>query len=517
MTAPRKRSSSNGKPRETFLETFPRPPKHARVLFAGYPAGYSVAMSNLGFHFLYGSLARSGRFRVERFFGDTSPVTFESGRRIRDASALLVSISYEEDYLDLVRILIGSGIEPEREKRRGEPLVIAGGPAVSSNPLPLSDIIDVAVLGEGETAVGILADLLDELPDGSLPDLPLRLAGREGFFLPGVQGSKASFSGERQKEVFTRSVIISPDTVFSDTMLFETGRGCAGSCGFCLATSIYRPLRAVSIASIEKALDGLDEPVKKAGLVSTAVTAHPRFHDLVDLFLRRGISLGFSSINASGLDAGDAAIIARAGARSVSLAPESGSEKLRKRLGKNVPDEAYIDAVGLLAASGISNIGLYFLTGYPGEDENTIDRTRLFLEKIRRSAGRAALTVSVNAMVPKPWTPLQYYPMPGADILRTRIEAIRAVCRKIRINCQAKSLRSSMRQAVLSVGGREVGMALISYSSGGISWRKALASSGVDPDLPNRERGIEGSLPWSVIEGPEGGGTLLDRYRKIIA
>jgi len=473
-------------------------------------------MSNLGFHFIYGALARSGRFSVERFFSDTSPLTFESGRPIGDAFALLFSVSYEEDYLDLVRILIDSGIEPLREKRRGAPLVIAGGPAVSANPLPLSDIIDVAVLGEGEEAAGILADLLDEAPIGGGPELPARLAGLDGFFLPGVDGARAAFSGERRRDVFPKSVIITPDTVFSDTMLFETGRGCAGSCGFCLATALYRPLRFVSPGSVEKALDELKAPVGKAGLVSTAVTAHPRFSELVELFLNRGISLGFSSISASGLDESAARLVARAGARSVSLAPESGSEELRIRLGKNVPDEAYFNAVRILSENGIRNIGLYFLTGYPGEDEGTFEKTGIFLERIRRSAGRASLTLSVNAMVPKPWTPLQHYAMPGEGVLRARMEKIRAIGRKARIECRIKPLRSSMRQALLSVGGREIGPALILYLSGGVSWKKALLLSGADPGLPFRERGVDGVLPWSAIEGPCGGAQLLERYRKMM-
>ena len=189
-------------------------------------------MSNLGFHYIFAEASRSGKFRVERFFSDTAPLTLETGRRLGEASCLLISVSYEEDYINLVRMMIDSGIEVTREKRGGRPLIIVGGPAISANPLPLSDIIDAAVIGEGE---GTTASILEILSGAEKAEKVLeRLSGVDGIFIPGREDSRVTFRKEKTRDVFPHSVIMTEKTAFPDTMLFETGRGCPGACGFCL-------------------------------------------------------------------------------------------------------------------------------------------------------------------------------------------------------------------------------------------------------------------------------------------
>ena len=261
--------------RERLLERFPPPPSGALRVAAGYPAPYRVGMANLGFHFLYGGLRRSPRLAVERFFSDTAPLTLETGARLSSASALFFSVSYEEDYLNVVRILHRSGIPALRKERFGGPIVIAGGPAVSANPAPLSSIADAIALGEGEgTLEGIVRVLGEEGAVEPREALPA-LAALSAVLVPGVSGPGVSYNEPIAGGPFARSIIVTPENVFPDMMLVESGRGCPGACAFCLATSLYRPFRFLRREALEEMLSRLDAPVRKVGLVSPAVAANP--------------------------------------------------------------------------------------------------------------------------------------------------------------------------------------------------------------------------------------------------
>ena len=473
-------------------------------------------MSNLGLHFIYRSLASRGVLRVERFFTDTAPFTFETGTDISNAFALLFSVSYEEDYLDLIRILVTAGIEPLRSRREGKPFIIAGGPAVSANPLPLSDIVDAAALGEGEDTIDEIAEILEFADHDDRISVIERLAKIESIYVPSIPDRIAVIKHGSSEGPFPHSIILSSDTVFPDTLLIETGRGCPGSCGFCLARSLYRPYRPAPVEAIAELLEKTVGKVNKLGLVSTAVISHPRFKEIIEMILDYKLSVGFSSFKAEDIDAEKASMLSAAGVRSASLAPESGSEKVRFRLGKKVPDEVYLNAVKELVENGILNINLYMLTGCPGENDKAFDQTGIFLKRIKEVSGRGKISVHTNVVVPKPWTPLQFYPIPSIGELTRNIAAISKMCRDTGISSDAKSIRSSLRQAILSIGGSGAGKALLAYSGGSISWKKALRENRTDPDQIHRERGIDQPLPWERIAGPCRKDTLLAGYRKMV-
>jgi radical SAM superfamily enzyme YgiQ (UPF0313 family) len=473
-------------------------------------------MSNLGFHFLYHSLRGQPDLAVERFFLDTAPFTIETGARISSAAVLLFSVSYEEDFIGLVRILGYAGIAPAREERSGTPLVIAGGAAVSGNPVPLADIVDAAVLGEGEAPIGEIAQSFSEYRRSD-PHLTLeKLAGVPGIYLPGSGEKQVRFASPAALgDSFPRSAIVSAKTVFSDTLLMEIGRGCPGSCGFCLARSLYGPFRHVPMECIARFVSSAPIPIERVGLVSTAVTAHPEFDSLVRFFTERGISVSFSSLRAGDLD--DAAIetLSLTGTRSASLAPESGSEQVRYRLGKRIPDEAFFDAGARLARAGIRHFSLYLLVGCPGEGPESLSKTRRFLQRFKRSIDGRSCTVHVNIMVPKAWTPLQFYPMPVKNELEERVNQMRSMCKDLGLGIKTKTVRSAMRQAVLSLGDERVGRGIIRHVIDGVSWKKAMTVEGIDFSFPHEERGMAGSLPWDFIEGPASRDALAARYKRL--
>jgi len=492
---------------EIPLETFPAPPPGAPLAIAAYPNSYATGMSNLGFHFVYSSLSRSGRFRVERRFSGEPP-----GREKPDA--LFFTVSYEEDLLNLVRILVSLGIEPLREGRAGGPLVIAGGPVVSSNPLPFFPLADVLAAGEGEP---VMQRVISAVAEGGTDreTLVSRLSGAGGLILPGY-AETASAALPADPALFQHSSILAQGTAFPDMLLVEISRGCPGACAFCMATSIYRPFRTMPLDRFESILDQArgsagGVPVS-VGLVSTAAAAHPDFIRILEAVEARGGRVGLSSLRAEDIDAEKAEAIGMAGIKSVSLAPETGSEGMRMRLGKRAPDRAYLDATRMLRGAGVSRFTLYMLAGLPGEDARTFAEAERFLSAFSDAAGGARVEVNLNVLVPKPRTPLQFMAMPGRAEIGRSIDSMTASCRSAGVRISAKGQRSSMNQARIALGGEATGRAAVRYAEGGTSWKRALRDEGVDPDFIHSERGTDGILPWEKVFGDRGREALLRRY-----
>jgi radical SAM superfamily enzyme YgiQ (UPF0313 family) len=498
--------------REVTIERFPRPANAAVRVAAGYAAPYRVAMSNLGYHFLYAGLRRSPGLRVERFFADTSPATLESGSPLSEKTALLFSISYEEDYLNVVRMLHESGVPPLRAERRGGPLVIAGGPAVSANPFPLADIVDAATLGEGEGMLEAIVSVLEDASGVERDALRERLARIPGVLVPGLSPAGVSLREGSRLESFPRSVILTPETVFPATLLVECARGCPGACAFCLATSIYRPYRAMPFEALRELIDSFAVPIRRVGLVSTALAAHPDFERIVRFLRSKEISVAFSSLRAEDLDDDKAALVGAIGTSSVSLAPESGSEIARSRLGKKVPDEVYFQAARKLHEAGVRRFTLYLLIGWPSNDDAMISNTVTFIEHFKQNINRARLDVHVNPIIPKAWTPFQFLAMPEEQELSAAQRGLEKALGRAGANVSVKSVRSALRQALFSTGDERIGRAIVLHVVDGLSWKKALREAQVNERFPHEEKGPETSFPWDAIEGPVRRGALFKRF-----
>lgn len=500
-------AETTGRKTEIFLESYPPPSRRAPFVLAAYPNTYRVGMSNLGLHFLFRELSRPGIFRVERHFTDSKPPAHKP-------QIVFATISYEEDLINLVKMLRDLGIEPSREDRGGDPLVIAGGAAVSANPLPVSPIADAVALGEGESA---LREIIEALSGVSHPAGALPLIDRtEQVFVPAL-GGRSSASGRSAPEDFQRSVILTPDTVFADTLLVEISRGCPGRCSFCLATAVYDPFRPVPAERIEEIIESAAGRARKVGLVSTAAAAHPDFERIMEYLSSRSIAAGISSLRAADLDGASIRLIAGSGVRSVALAPESGSERVRRLAGKGVGDDVFVRTVSMLAEAGVARISLYLIAGLPGGGDGEIGETEAFMAAMKKAAGRTRLAAHLNALVPKAGTPLQYHPLPPLKELEETMRGIESACRGSGVPCETKSLRSSMRQAVLSLGGEETGRALLRLAAGRVSWKKALRGEGADPALPFRERGMPEPLPWDRFYSDEARAGLARRYMSLRA
>jgi radical SAM superfamily enzyme YgiQ (UPF0313 family) len=495
---------------ERFLERYPVEQSDAPLAIAAYPNRYAVGMSNLGFHFLFSSLAGSGLFRVQRSFLDSEG----SGQ---GGDAVFFTVSYEEDLLGVVRMLTEMGIEPLRANRQGGPLVIAGGPVVSSNPLPLFPIVDILAAGEGEL---VLPRILKTVSGGNdKRRIADELSDIDGILLPGFS-EDTILPAPVVPDDFQRSVILSPGAVFPDMLLVEISRGCPGACSFCMATSIYRPFRTISRERFETIVDSAIREVgtleARIGLVSTAAAAHPQFTELIRTAADKGLGVGMSSLRAVDIDPGKAEAIVAAGIKSISLAPESGSEKLRRRLGKNVSDATYIKAVKLLSAGGIKRLSMYMLAGVPGENEESQAETKSFLSKLTAAAGDSRISVHLNLLVPKPQTPLQFMALPVPKDIARSVDSMREGCLSSGVGFTVKGRRSSINQAIIALGDESVGRAAVRFASGRTSWKRALKDEGFDPASIHEDRSSADLLPWEKVFGKAGREALLARYKAVI-
>jgi radical SAM superfamily enzyme YgiQ (UPF0313 family) len=531
-------------------------------------------MSNLGFLLIYARINARPDALCERAFlsGDgrrrapprgpgagppaNSPVegrTLESGRPLSSFDVVAVSLSYENDLLNVPAILAAGGIPPFREDRAASggryPLVVAGGFAASLNPEPVGVFADAVVVGDGERAV----DLLLERKPGSAGDPGYRreLSAIPGVYVPGgytpeyaesppsdraAGGLPAlraieplpGFPARVAREVLdlrllspSPPVILSEEAELGSMSLVETSRGCPGMCGFCAAAHACPTFREVPLDHVRAAVASAWPYRKKVGLIGAAVLDWRPFRELAREILLRGGTVSPASVRADLVDEEIAEILARSGHRTVALAPECGDARLRARLGKRVPDETFFSAAEVLARSGIVSFKLYFLVGLPGvpreEEVGGITRfLRTFRERVlavARGVGRMGVVTSVlSPFVPKPFTPLQWASMSPEEELKSRVVELGTAVRAVpNMRVSASTPWDAVVQGYLGLSDRRVAAGLRMARPGKLP-RTAPGLTGALASVVFREMGGGEYFPWEVIDGGLRKGALRARY-----
>ena len=545
-----------------------------------YPNRYEAAMSNLGFLTIYARINARADAVCERAFlpreaegrvlrrGGRRPMprgepagrglpltTLESSRTLSDFDVVAFSLSYENDLLNLPALLAAGGVPPFRadrakakpSRREGRPLVLAGGFAASLSPEPAGALADAVVVGDGERAVGSILDLGPPRPadDGYLKDL----AAIPGLFVPdGYVPEYASPEGEgrkaparlkgfRPRAGFPARVVretlpleefppippvLSEDAELGRMTLVETSRGCPKRCGFCAAAHACPDFREVPLAHVRATVDALWQHRKTVGLVGAAVLDWSHFRDFSREILSRGGAISPASVRADLVDAEIAGILSESGHRTVALAPETGSEELRARIGKEVADGVFFSAGRTLARAGIVSFKLYFLCGFPGAGvEEEVEGAVAFLAAFRREVLREAkslgrmgtITAVMSAFVPKPFTPLQWAPMAREEDLRRRQQGVSAGIRSLpNVRVRADSPRSSLLQGYLGLSDRRVEGILRQAETGRVRLPRGDALS----EVVFREKDADEVFPWDVIAGGLPRRALRARYERII-
>lgn len=522
-----------------------------RVALA-YPNTYYVAMSNLGWQLVYALINKRSDSLCERVcLPDISTKTYlsslESNIPLNQFDIVGFSVSFEHDYLNLLKMLELGGIELEKNKRDEQfPLVIAGGVCAFMNPEPLADFIDAFVLGEAEE---VLYEFIDTYKTGkqsgeSKESILYRLAKIPGIYVPQFYQvayrpdgkiaqivSEKGLPGQLQVRVVQdlnnwtgNSQLFSPHTEFNDTCLVELSRGCARRCYFCLLGSLYQPYRPRGMDQISDMVNKAQKLGKKIGLLGAAASDYP-YLDKICRNLDKNLALSISSLRADSLASNLLQTLFSSGQKSVTLAPEAGSERLRTFINKGLSENDILGAVNQIAAIGFLNFKLYFMLGLPSEESGDVQAIIELCLKIKeivlkhaRSRGKMGrIVLSISSFVPKPHTPFQWLPMEREKNLKDKLKFIKkSLAKEGNIKVLGESPRQAFIQGLLSRGDRRMGKLLLEVYKLNGNWKKGIKATGISPDFYlYRQKSIDEILPWQFLQSQKLK-TYLHRLYKII-
>jgi radical SAM superfamily enzyme YgiQ (UPF0313 family) len=473
-----------------------------------YPNSYAVGMSSLAMHTLYRYWNAQPGVVCERAFawlgrsaGEAGPpLLLESQRPLAEAAVVAISVSFEMDYFHVVDLLRRAGIPP-RAAERGDrdPMVLLGGPAVSANPAPLAPLADAILIGEAEPALPALTGaLVAAAPDGRAA-LLAALGGIEGLYLP------QQHHGEPVRRLClddldawpTSSAILAPQAEFGDMHLIEIARGCMRGCRFCLAGYLYRPMRERSVASImQQARAGRAQ--RKVGLVAAAVSDYSAIDELAARLRAKDLAISVSSLRVRPLSPLLVQALQDSGAQSITLAPEAGSERLRRAISKGVSHDDVLHAAELLAGR-FSSLKLYYMIGLPDETDADVDEIVALSAAAQKAFGREVV-VNITPFVPKAHTPFERVSVaPEADI-EARLKRLQSACRAQRLQFRSEVAWQARVQAVLARGDRAVGEALLAQRRPDARhFLREMVAGGVDPERYLQAQPPEAALPWDFI------------------
>lgn len=513
-----------------------------RVALA-FPNTYFVGMSNLGLQTVYRLFNQHPDVVCERVFlpakqelsalmqSGARLVTIESGTPVNDFDVFAFSVSFEWDYTNVLTMLRMSGVPPRADERdHRHPLIVIGGAVTFVNPEPLALFADLIGAGEGETLVPSLVNGISAAT--SRQDLLRVMSTQRGWYVPSLYDVDYSSDGTihqyrphgdapatvKKAALKTTeacdppaTTIFTPDTEFGSRFLVEVVRGCANLCRFCWAGYNYLPVRAFPT---ERILDMAREArthATRVGLVSIALCDHPDIEHLLRSLSSMGYSISPASLRLDDLTPTIVSLLKESGERTLTIAPETGSDRLRRVINKTVTNEEIRDRGELIFSSGIESLKLYFMIGLPTEtDEDLVAIRDLTIElrdimvKHARARGRIGrIVASVNPLVPKPGTAYQWLPMERSDVIQRKMARLRSLVAGIdNVYFNIKSERHSYYQALLSLGDRRVAPAIEAAEQNGGNWRQAVADSGVDGDFYIfRDRSNDAILPWDIIDG----------------
>ena len=526
-----------------------------------FPNTYWVGMSNLGFQTIYRLFNAQDDVVCERVFlppkqelselvASKAPLlTLESQTPVGEFDVVAFSVSFEWDYVNLLTLLRLAGV-PRYAVERGphHPLVVVGGAVTFVNPEPLAPFADVIAAGEGEVLVPALDRAFREAT--GRPDLLQRLSQERGFYVPSfyepqygldgaltgyVQAAGAPPAPMPVRKAAVRSTdaldppatsIFTPETEFGSRFLVEVVRGCANLCRFCWAGYNYLPVRSFPADRILHLAEAARPHASRVGLVSIALCDHPEIERILARLHEMGYGISPASLRLDDLTEPIVRVLRESGERTITIAPETGSDRLRRVINKTVTNDEILDRAELIFASGIENLKLYYMIGLPTETDDDLVAIRDLTIQMRESMVRHArprgqigrIVASVNPLIPKPGTAYQRLAMEDPAVTDRKIKRLRALTAGIdNVYFNIKSERHSYYQALLSLGDRRVAAVVDAAERNGQNWRAAVAEAGVDADFfIFRDRTADAVLPWDVIDGGMKSSFFQSEYEKAL-
>ncbi len=512
-----------------------------------YPNSYHVGMSNLGFQTLYRILNAQDDVICERAFlpdpealelyrnTQTPLFSLESQKPLSSFDILAFSISFENDFLNVLTLLELAHLPLESRLREGRyPWVIGGGVAVFLNPEPVSEFFDLFILGEAEE---VLEEFLEvwrqtsfDKRGGKKDDVLVNLSRVEGVYVPKfyqvIYGEDGKITAMEPDSRFprrvkrrwvpkldqfpTQSTLFTPDTEFRDMALVEMNRGCPRGCRFCAACFVYYPFRNRSLSLLESVSKEALLGEHRIGLTGTAVSDHPQLLPLCQSILSQQGEISLSSLRVDAVTPPLVQCLKDGKERTVAIAPEAGSERLRRMVKKGYGEEEILKSVDTLVENGVSQIKCYFLIGLPAETDDDVKDILSLARRVRHhilsgqkdGRKRWRLVLSVNPFIPKPATPFQWAPLEDIGELKKKLKMIqKGIQREAGMEMIHDLPKWAYVQALLSRGDRRVGKILMASHRHQGNWRKAFQETDINPDFyVYRKRDLDEVFPWDFID-----------------
>jgi radical SAM superfamily enzyme YgiQ (UPF0313 family) len=458
-----------------ILYILPRPSKtqtSINVTWA-YPNSYLVGTSGLGYQLIWWLLEQNQNLNVFRAFTDYQDPGWQ------DSELIGFTLSWELDFSNVLSMLNARSVPLlSAERDASHPIVFGGGPVLSANPEPFADFFDVILLGDAEVMIPAFIERWQEIRNNPSREAQLlELAKVEGIYIPAlyqysIDGKSGSLQAvlpihdgvpERiQKQVYmpppdyiAHSVMLNPKSSFGNMFLVEVVRSCPQECRFCLASYLTRPFRGANVETLLQKIDLGLQYTKKIGLLGPSVTEHPQFAQIAEgLLERRDVDISVASIRADTIDPLILKMLVQLGQKSVTIALESGSERLRAIMKKNLTETEIHSAMDAIAGSGLSGVKLYGIAGLPEETQADLDETVRLLTQLKKKHRALRITFGISSFVPKAQTPFQWA---GRDRESgKKIEYLRKHLSKVGIDVRPESHNWSDIQALLSRGDRRL-------------------------------------------------------------
>lgn len=528
----------------------PRPGNTAYNAVIVFPNDYNIGMANLGFLRAYELLNKSGFISADRAFlqKDTSRgiISLESRKKISSYDLIFFSLSYENDFYNILSILETEKIPFLSEQRDSSfPLIIAGGVIGFLNPEPVAPIFDLILAGEAESIFPDFFSCLLTFEPGKLRKNKQEIVEYSGKLKGIYAPSHYEFAFDKNNvlqeikpdpgfpekikrvwapanSAFSSSVITTEFSRLSNINMIEVARGCKRGCRFCSAGFIYLPLRSSNPETVIKYIDSLGEN-EKAGFVGFDTLDNDNIGKYMSYSRDTGKGFSLSSIRLDCLDEKNLGIISDTGLKTVTIGIETGSERLKKLINKDISNEEIISVIERIVDHGIINIKAYFMIGLPLEEETDLDETislvnsmrDIFISSSKKKGRIGNLTVSFSPFVPKAWTPLQWENFENPHGLRKKINYISGKLKHLpNIDIRYNPVKSAYVEAFLARGSRRSLDILIHSYKNKINLDKAVLNLNLKMNEFIRKFDTGELLPWDIIEQGVSKKYLLEEYRR---
>lgn len=480
------------------------------------PGDAALALSALGWQAAWRLLTDDPALAVERVFcrpGEV-PKAEDSGRSLTEFPVVAFSLCYEEDYLPVAAALAAAGIPLASRQRPDFPIVMGGGPLSFLNPAPILPALDLLFVGEAEAG---LAEVLAKIRQAAMAGADkaaclAAVAHMPGVLVPGLtrtpvrRAVAACADGPTVLAEPAHSCFVSGHAAFRDMFLVEVNRGCPYGCRFCAAGYVYRPPRQARLAGLQALIE--DVSPRKVGLVGTALTDWQDLLPFLVWLKKRGTKFSLSSIRADGVTPELLGILREAGLRTLTLALEAPSVRLRRAANKQLSVEALLRAVSLAGKHGVNHLKFYLIVGWPGETEADFDELAPLMRDIAAAGsvgvgkrGVAHATLSVNPLVPKPVTPMQWAPMASEAAIEAAYAAVRAAVKPLKgFKVEVENASAARLQGLLARGDEAL-FPLIEQAVTAGSFRRALKTwDGDVAAVLDRQHPQDEVFPWDIVD-----------------